>query len=132
MDFEKHLYGQEMELGPENIANGCNSSQMTFNLMRILLDPGDTILLPDPAYCNYPPQVSSLEGVKIARFPVLDTHDWRYVADERQDEFATFIRQEKPKVILLCAPDNPTSQIPSTAFVKTVLEAAQETGSFLV
>ena len=132
VDFEKHLYGQEMELGPENIAIGCNSSQMTFNLMRILLDPGDTILLPDPAYCNYPSQVSSLEGVKIARFPVLDTHDWRYVADERKDEFATFIRQEKPKVILLCAPDNPTSQIPSTAFVKTVLEAAQETGSFLV
>ncbi len=132
VDFEKHLYGQEMELGPENIAIGCNSSQITFNLMHILLDPGDTILLPDPAYCNYPSQVSSLEGVKIARFPVLDTHDWRYVADERQDEFATFIRQEKPKVILLCAPDNPTSQIPSTAFVKTVLEAAQETGSFLV
>ena len=132
VDFEKHLYGQEMKLGPENIAIGCNSTQMTFNLMHILLDPGDTILLPDPAYCNYPSQVSSLEGVKIARFPVLDTHDWRYVADERKDELATFIRQEKPKVILLCAPDNPTSQIPSTAFVKTILEAAQKTGSFLV
>lgn len=132
VDFEKHLYGQAMDLGPENIAIGSSSSQMTFNLMNILLNSGDTILLPDPAYCNYPSQISSVEGVKIARFPVLDTGEWRYAADERKDEFAAFIRREKPKVILLCAPDNPTSQIPSTAFVEAVLEAAQESGSFLV
>ena len=132
VDFEKHLYGQEMELGPENIAIGCSSSQMTFDLMRILLDPDDLILLPDPSYCNYPSQISSLEGVKIARFPVLDTHVWRYQADERKDEFAAFIRREGPKVILLCAPDNPTSQIPSTAVVKEILDAAREIGSFLV
>ena len=132
VDFEKHLYGPKMELGPENIAIGCNSSQMTFNLMQIMLDPGDTILLPDPSYCNYPSQVSSLQDVKITRFSVLNTDQWRYVADERLEEFALFIRSEKPKVILLCAPDNPTSQIPSTAFVKAALEAAQEVGGFLV
>jgi aspartate/methionine/tyrosine aminotransferase len=132
LDFEKHLYGPEMKLSPENIAIGCNSSQITFNLMHIMLDPGDTILLPDPAYCNYPSQVSSLEGVKIARFPVLNTDQWRYVADEKIEEFALFIRREKPKVIFLCAPDNPTSQIPSTAFVKAALEAAREVGGFLV
>ena len=132
VDFEKHLYGPQMELSPENIAIGCNSSQMTFNLMHIMLDPGDTILLPDPSYCNYPSQVSSLEDVKIARFPVLDTNQWCYVADEKIDEFASFIRREKPKVILLCAPDNPTSQLPSTAFVKAALEAAREVGGFLV
>jgi aspartate/methionine/tyrosine aminotransferase len=132
VDFEKHLYGPQMELAPENIAIGCNSSQITFNLMHIMLDPGDTILLPDPYYCNYPSQISSLENVKIARFPVLDTDRWRYVADERKDEFASFILQEKPKVILLCAPDNPTSQVPSDAFVETALKAAQEVGAFLV
>ncbi len=132
VDFEKHLYDPEMELNPENIAIGCNSSQMTFNLMHILLDPGDTILLPDPSYCNYPSQVSSLEGVKISYFPVLNVEEWRYVADEKIEEFALHIRREKPKVILLCAPDNPTSQIPSTAFVAAALEAAREIGSFLV
>jgi len=132
MDFEKYLYGPQMQLGPENIAIGCNSSQITFNLLHIMLDPGDTILLPDPSYCNYPSQVSSLEGVKIVRFPLLDTNEWRYVADEKTDEFASFIRREKPKVILLGTPDNPTSQVPSTAFVKAALEAAQEVGSFLV
>ena len=132
MDFEKHLYGEAMDLAPENIAIGCNSTQMTFNLMHIILNPGDKLLLLDPAYCNYPSQLSLIEDVEILRFPVLDTEQWRYVADERKDAFAAFIRTEKPKMVMLCAPDNPTSQIPSTAFVKAALEAAREIGSFLV
>ena len=132
VDFEKHLYGEDMDLSPENIAVGCNSTQMTFNLMHIILDPGDKLLLPDPAYCNYPSQVSLIEDVEIVRFPVLGTEQWRYLANERADAFAAFIRAEKPKMILLCAPDNPTSQIPSTAFVEAALEAAREVGSFLV
>ncbi len=132
VEFEKHLYGPGMVLEPENIAIGCNSSQMTFNLMQIMLDPGDKLLLPDPSYCNYASQVSSIRDVKIVRFPVLDTTAWRYTADEQANAFAAFIRTEKPKAILLCAPDNPTSQVPSTAFVKAALEAAQEVGSFLV
>ncbi len=132
VDFEKHLYGEEMELKPENIAIGCNSTQMMFNLMYITLDPSDKLLLLDPSYCNYPSQVSSIEYIRIIRFPVLDTTQWRYVADERKDALAALIRTEKPKMILLCAPDNPTSQVLSTAFVKAALEAAQEVGSFLV
>ncbi|MBN2180851.1 MAG: pyridoxal phosphate-dependent aminotransferase [Sedimentisphaerales bacterium] len=132
VDFEKHIFGQEMNLKPENIAIGCNSSQMTFNLMHIMLSPGDTLLLTDPSYCNYPSQVSAIDGVKIIRFPVLDVAKWRYIADEKTAEFAKFIRSEKPKMILLCAPDNPTSQIPPTEFIKAALEAAVEIGSFLV
>jgi aspartate/methionine/tyrosine aminotransferase len=132
VDYEQHLYGDAMKLAPEQIAIGCNSTQLTFNLMHIMLSPGDKLLLPDPSYCNYPSQVTALEGVKIVRFPLLDVAKWRFVADEKIAEFAQFIRKERPKMILLCAPDNPTSQIPSTAFVRAALEAAQEIGAFLV
>lgn len=131
-DLEKHLYGASMQLGPENIAIGCSSTQITLNLMQILLDPGDSILLPDPSYCNYLSQLSSLENVKVIRFPVLDTKQWRYTAQENRESFAAVIRREKPKVVLLCAPDNPTSQIPPTAFVQAALEAVEEIGGFLV
>jgi len=132
VNFEQHLFGADMKLAPENIAIGCNSTQLTFNLMHIMLSPGDKLLMLDPSYCNYPSQVTSLDGVKLLRFPVLDVASWRYVADEKIEAFAKFIRAEKPKFILLCAPDNPTSQIPSDAFVKAALAAAQEVGAFLV
>ena len=131
-DYEKHLFGNGMNLTAENIAVGCNSTQLTFNLMHVMLSPGEKLLLLDPSYCNFPSQLTALEGVKLIRFPVLDVARWRYVADEKAAEFARFIRSEKPKMILLVAPDNPTSQVPSTGFVKAALEAARDIGSFLV
>jgi len=131
-DYERHVFGEGLKLGPENIAVGCSSTQLTFNLMHIMLSPGDKLVLPDPAYCNYPSQVSALAGVKVLRFPLLDVAGWRFVADERIAEFAQFIRRKRPKMILLCAPDNPTSQVLSTAFVRAALDAAQDAGAFLV
>lgn len=132
VEFEKHLYGQEMPLAVENIAIGCNSSQMTSNLMQIVLDPGDKLCLLDPSYSNYPSQTIALDGVEIIRFSVLDNDSWSYVANERSTEFAAFIRREKPKMVLLCAPDNPTSQVLSEEFVKAALDAITEVNGFLV
>ncbi len=132
VDFEKHLYGQEMPLSVENIAIGCNSSQMTSNLMQIVLDPGDKLCLLDPSYSNYPSQTIALDGVEIVRFQVLDTENWQYVANERIDDFVKFLRAEKPKMLLLCAPDNPTSQVLSDAFMKAALETMTEINGFLV
>jgi aspartate/methionine/tyrosine aminotransferase len=132
VDFERHLFGEHMPLAPENIAIGCNSTQLTHNLMQIMLSPGDKLLLPDPAYCNYPSQATSLDGVQILRFPLLDVATWRYVANEKVAAFVAFIRREKPKMILLCSPDNPTSQLLSTEFVRETLRAAEEVGAFLV
>ncbi len=131
-EYERHLYGATMNLNAENIAIGGNSTQLTFNLMQVMLSPGDKLLLLDPSYCNFPSQLSALEGVKLLRFPVLDVPTWRYVADEKIEEFTRFIRNEKPKMILLVTPDNPTSQIPSNRFVSATLEAARDIGAFLV
>lgn len=131
-EFERHLFGERMELSAENIAIGSSSTQLTSNLMHVILSPGDKLLLLDPSYCNFPSQVTTLERVQLIRFPVLDVANWKYVADQRAGEFARFIRMEKPRMILLVAPDNPTSQVPQTAFVRAALEAAEEVGAFLV
>lgn len=131
-NYERHLFGERMRLSAKDIAIGSSSTQLTFNLMHVMLSPGDKLLLLDPSYCNFPSQVSALDGVQLIRFPVLDVANWRYVADERAGEFARFIRLEKPRMILLVAPDNPTSQVPSAAFIRAALEAAEEVGAFLV
>jgi aspartate/methionine/tyrosine aminotransferase len=131
VDYEKHLFNIE-GLNPSQIAIGANSTQLTTNLMQLLLDDGDKILLLDPSYCNYPAQIKSVVDVEILRFPVIDVDSWTYVADEKIDEFTQQILQNKPKIILLISPDNPSSQIPSDKFVQAALNAAKETGSYLV
>ena len=131
VDYEKHLYGIE-GLKAGHIVIGANSTQLTTNLMQLLLDDGDKVLLLDPSYCNYPAQIGSVVNAEILRFEVIDVNSWTYTADQKIDEFKKFILENKPKVVLLISPDNPTSQIPSDKFVQAGLEAAQEIGAFIV
>ena len=62
--FEEHLFGVP-RLGAENIAIGLGSTQLTHDLFRTLLDPGDTVMLLDPTYANYEGQLAfSVLGLK--------------------------------------------------------------------
>lgn len=131
VDLERHLFGVST-LSWSQVAIGANSTQLTHTLLSVLIDPGDSILLLDPSYCNYPMQILTSSECKILRFPVIDADSWRFVADERQHEFERFVLENRPKVIMLIAPDNPTSHIPSQAFVETALRAAQEVGAFVL
>lgn len=129
--YEEYLYGIK-NLNPKQIAVGASSTQLTFDLLKVLLNPGDKILLLDPSYCNYPTQIFMSMDIEILRFPVLDVESWSYIADKKIKEFSEFILKNKPKVILLVSPDNPTSQVLSDKFVSSALEAAKEVGAFIV
>jgi len=132
IEFEKHLYGID-SLDPNQIAVGLGSTQLAMDLLDVILDPGDKILLLDPSYCNYPTQVvTGILDATILRFPVLDDETWEYMPDSKIKEFQEFILKNKPKMILLISPDNPTSKVLSDEFVSAALEAANEIGSFLV
>ncbi len=77
--FEEHLFGVP-RLGAEHIAIGLGSTQLTHDLFRTLLDPGDTVMLLDPTYANYEGQLAfAVPGVKIVRLRVLDPQTWSYL-----------------------------------------------------
>lgn len=129
--FGKHIYNYT-DLTADNIAVGNNSTQLTFNLFNVLLDPGDKILLLDPSYCNLQAQIVTATEAKIIRFKVLDRNSYLYQADQKIKEFQDFIYQEKPKVIFLISPDNPTSQVLSDRFMEETLDTAKKVGAFVV
>ena len=132
IEFEKHLYGMA-DLSVSQIAVGLGSTQLTMDLFEVLLNPRDKLLLLDPSYCNFPTQViTGIREVEILRYPVLDQETWEYTADSKADDFYQFILKNRPKVILLISPDNPTSKVLSDKFIESALKAATEVGSFLV
>jgi len=129
--FENKLYG--MNISEKEIAAGTGSTQLAMNLFLTLLDPGDKILLLDPYYCNYPTQlIIGIPEIKILSFSVIDEEKWEYIADKKIEEFSKYITDNKPKVILLTIPDNPTSKILSDKFMDVTLSAAKEIDAFLV
>jgi aspartate/methionine/tyrosine aminotransferase len=133
--FERHLFGVGT-LGPEHIAVGAGSTQLTHDLFRTLLDPGDTVLLMDPTYANYEGQLAfAVPGITIVRLPLMDAASWTYwpVADPDRSirDFERVFAAAQPRLVLFGAPDNPTSQILPHPLVDAMRTRTEQAGAWL-
>jgi aminotransferase len=133
--FDAHLFDVP-RLGAEHIAVGLGSSQITQDLFRTLLDPGDTVLLLDPTYANYEGQIAFVApGARIVRLPVVDPATWSYRPAVDPDgvarDFTRLFDLHKPKLVLFGAPDNPTSQVVPQALAELMLERTAAAGAWL-
>jgi aminotransferase len=133
--FEAALFDVP-RLGPEHIAIGLGSTQLTHDLFRTLVNPGDTVLLLDPTYANYEGQLAfAAPGVSIVRLRVIDPDTWTYLPVSDPDgvarEFTRLFDVHKPRLVLFGAPDNPTSQIVPQALAELMLERTVDAGAWL-
>ena len=133
--FETHLFAVP-HLSAEHIAIGAGSTQLTHDLFRTLLDPGDTVLLMDPTYANYEGQLAfAVPGAKIARLRLLEPDTWTYTpTDAPERAIAAFHRvfdEHRPRLVLFGAPDNPTSQILPHALVDAMRQRTADEGGWL-
>jgi aspartate aminotransferase len=131
--FEMALYNTQ-NLSVDNIVIGHSSSHLTSLLLSVLLDEGDRICMLDPSYCNYPLQIKVSTGSHILRFPVINEKNFEYIANNQEtiENFKAFLLKNKPKVVMLISPDNPTSKILSDEFLKAAHDAVKEYGGVIV
>ena len=133
--FEQHLFAMP-RIGPEHIAIGLGSTQLTKDLFTTLLNPGDTVMLLDPTYANYEGQLAFVApGIRVVRLPVLDAATWSYRPNEDPDgvarDFTRLFDEHRPKLVLFGAPDNPTSQVVPQALAELMRERTAAAGSWL-
>ncbi len=131
--MDRELYATAgLEVG--NLIVGANSTQLTYCLFVALLDPGDRVLLFDPTYANYPPQLAFChDGVETLTLPVLDIEEWSYFADAAAilAHLEEILQRDKPKLLLFSSPDNPTGgMVPDAAFFD-LIELAARHGCFV-
>jgi aspartate/methionine/tyrosine aminotransferase len=134
--FESHLFGVP-DLAVEHIAIGAGSTQLTHDLFRTLVDPGDTVMLMDPTYANYEGQLAfAVPGAKIVRLPLMDTTSWSYLptTDPQRviEAFSRLFEAHRPRLVLFGAPDNPTSQILPDVLVEAMQARTADADAWLV
>ena len=133
--FERHLFGVP-RLATEHIAIGAGSTQLTHDLFRALLDPGDTVMLMDPTYANYEGQLAfAVPGIKVVRLRLMDPTTWDYLAITDPDrviaDFERTFAATRPRLVLFGAPDNPTSQILPQVLVDAMRARTEADGAWL-
>ncbi|MGX7196067.1 aminotransferase class I/II-fold pyridoxal phosphate-dependent enzyme [Enterococcus olivae] len=118
-DFYWEHYG--VKLDPEKeIAVMGGSKIGLVELPLALLDPGDTLLLPDPGYPDY------LSGVTLAKvqqelIPLLPENGYLPDYDSLDEEIV-----EKAKLLFLNYPNNPTGAQANPAFFDETVAFAKE------
>ncbi len=84
-----------------SIGIGNGSDELISVLLQTFIDPGDTIAVQNPSFSMYK-IYGSICGARI----------WEYNLNSnfkmKLDEFIAGLQKEKPKVIFLCNPNNPT------------------------
>jgi aspartate aminotransferase len=110
----------------DNIVVSTGAKQAVFNACFALFGPGDSVLIPAPAWVSYP------QIVHLARaHPVLVPGDPQWslkvgVAD------LDAVTTGAVKGIILCTPNNPTGAVYTRGEIKAIAEWAHERGIWLI
>lgn len=110
----------DIAVSPEEILITSGSSEGLDIALRAVLEEGDEVLIPDPAYVAYGPLVS-LAGGKPVFVPTIEKNEFRVKAEDMRKRVT-----KKTKAILFCSPNNPTGSVLTKEDLKGIAELAVE------
>jgi len=91
-----------------------------FAAIMTLIDRGDEVLILDPGWVSYAPEVVIAEGVPVG--VPLSADDNFAITEERLRPYIT----PRTRALILCTPNNPTGRVATAEELATVARLAQE------
>ncbi|MBR4591849.1 MAG: pyridoxal phosphate-dependent aminotransferase [Elusimicrobiaceae bacterium] len=120
--YTEKQYGRRFEL--TNVLVSAGAKQALFNFLLAAVNAGDEVIFAAPYWVSYPEMVKMAGGVPV----IVRPQQGLQVTAEQIIGAVT----PKTKAILLNSPCNPSGQIYSETFIKTVVEFAEQHDIFLV
>lgn len=116
-----------VDVSPDrNVLPLIGSQEGLANLLFATTDPGDVILLPDPAYPSYFGAVAAA-GLQTVAMPLTAENDFLPDISAIPAEVAGTAR-----AMVICYPNNPTAGIATPAFMDRVVSFCREHGILLI
>lgn len=94
-----------VEFSPAQIVVGNGAKQEICNVILSIVDKGDEVIIPTPAWVSYFEMVKLAEGVNVP-FLCGQDQDFKIKAEQLES-----LITDKTKAVLLCSPSNPTGAI---------------------
>jgi len=94
------------------------------HLVMTLLAPGDLAIVPEPAYPIHTHSII-IAGGRLVRLPALDANDLL-------EKLRAAFKAERPKLLTISFPNNPTGCCVEIEFFKEVVSLAHEFGVFVI
>jgi aminotransferase len=99
-----YLKGVEINYSPDEICITIGGSEGLFSVFNSIINPGDKVVIPNPSYPAYS-SIATLLGAKVIDCKLKDDFSLDI------DALKVIIKEEKPKVLVLSFPSNPTGAV---------------------
>lgn len=122
----EYYKGFGIHVSPEEIIITTGGSEAVLFAFMACLDPGDEIVVPEPAYANY--TAFAISGGAIIR-PFLSTieNDFALPSFEEFEQMIT----KRTRAILICNPNNPTGHIYSAEEMEHIRQLVKKYDLYL-
>lgn len=120
--FTQEHYGRTPKL--HNITVTIGAKQAIFNLLQVLLNPGDEVIIFSPYWVSYPEMIKLAHGTAV----VVDTND-QFIPD--MEDFLSAVTG-KTRAVLLNSPNNPTGAVYPPEFVAALVDLCESKRILLV
>jgi aspartate/methionine/tyrosine aminotransferase len=94
-------------LSPENICLTASTSESYSFLFRLLCDPGDEVLIPQPGYPLFD-MLAALDSVSLRSYPLLYDHGWQIDLPALEASITP-----RTRAVIVVHPNNPTGHLTS-------------------
>ena len=121
----QRLYGVEYDPATDVIVTAGVSAALNVAMMAVV-DRGDEVLCPDPAYVAYLPSVLLAGGVFVP-VPTFAANDFKLLAHDLEERITS-----RTKVILIGYPSNPTGAVMDRDDLLAVAEVAERHNLFVI
>ena len=109
------------EARPDQVVVTQGGIQALYLVLRALLEPGDEVLLPDPAWPNFR-MIAHLLGARVLPYPLVAEGDFL----PRPEDLERLVTP-RTRAILVNSPSNPLGTVLPRDLAKTLLDFARST-----
>ena len=115
-----------LHYGPDQIIVSCGAKHVLYNLARVLVDPGDEVIIPGPYWVTYPTQVEMAGGVPVI-IPTTAEEGFKITG-------AVLRRYLTPATrgIILNSPCNPTGAVYTPEELQDLAEVLGDTDVYVI
>jgi len=115
-----------LEYTPDQIVIGNGAKHELCNAIMALINPGDEVIIPTPAWVSYM-QMVNLTGGKNILLPSSMEKNFKVTADELEA-----VITDKTRLIVICSPSNPSGAIYTRDELKAIAEMLERHPNVMV
>ena len=94
-----------LDYAPEQIVVSGGAKQSLCNVILSVINPGDEVIIPTPAWVSYVEMVKLAEGKNVL-VPASIEQDFKVTPQQLEDAITP-----KTRMVLICSPSNPTGSV---------------------